>query len=218
MDVLIDLRVIELLSSRLCHDLVGPVGAVNNGLELLEDGMDDMGPDALKLAADSGARAARALQYFRFAYGMAGSRVGGNLDELRDLSGNFFSSEKLTLAWPSEGVPNEIPEDLGKLLLNMLLLGAEALPMGGNLAVQIAAGEGDLRVGVVASGDRAALRDEARPALAVGAKPDDLTPRNVQGYFTCRIAERMGGAIAVDEGTAGTVNFSATLPVQSAAS
>jgi len=83
MDVQIDLRVTELLASRLCHDLVGPVGAVNNGLELLADEIDDMGPEALKLASDSAARAARALQYFRFAYGMAGSRVGGNLDELR---------------------------------------------------------------------------------------------------------------------------------------
>ena len=162
MDVQIDLRVVELLSSRLCHDLVGPVGAVNNGLELLEDGIDDMGPEAMKLAAESGARAARSLQYFRFAYGMAGSRVGGKLDELRDLAAGFFGNEKVKLSWPAQDVPAEVPEDLGKLLLNMLLIGAEALPMGGGLAVEIAAGEGSLRAGGTATGERAAVRDETR--------------------------------------------------------
>jgi histidine phosphotransferase ChpT len=218
MDVHIDLRVVELLSSRLCHDLVGPVGAVNNGLELLEDDMGDMGPEALKLAADSGARAARALQYFRLAYGMAGSRVGGRLDELRDLADGFFDSNKVAITWPAQGIPDEAPENLGKLLLNMLLLGSEALPMGGNLAIEISVGDGGLRVKVAASGDRAALRDETRPALAEGATADDLTPRNVQAYFTCRVAERMGGAIAVDEGTAGSVSFETTLAAQSVAS
>ncbi len=214
MDVHIDLRVVELLSSRLCHDLVGPVGAVNNGLELLEDDRGDMGPEALKMAADSGARAARALQYFRLAYGMAGSRVGGGLDELRDLAGGFFNSEKVKLTWPSKEIPDDAPEDLGKLLLNMLLLGGEALPLGGSLTIEIMSGDGDFRLEVAASGDRAALRDETRPALAEGATADDLTPRNVQAYFTCRIAERMGGAMVVDEGTAGTVTFAATLPAQ----
>ncbi len=209
MDVHIDLRVVELLSSRLCHDLVGPVGAVNNGLELLEDDMGDMGPEALKLAADSGARAARALQYFRLAFGMAGSRVGGRLDELRGLAEGFFDSNKIDLVWPSVGVPDDAPEDLSKLLLNMLLLGSEGLPMGGSLAMEISTTGGGLRLEVTASGDRAALRDEVRPALAAEATADDLTPRNVQAYFTCRIAERMGGAIDVDEGTPGTVTIAA---------
>jgi len=211
MDVQIDLKVLELLSSRLCHDLVGPVGAVNNGLELLEDDMGDMGPEALKLAVDSGARAARALQYFRLAFGMAGSRVGGRLNELRGLAGGFFDSNKIALAWPAKEIPDDAPEDLGKLLLNMLLLAAEALPTGGNLAIEITDGGAGLRVEVTASGDRAALRDETRPALAAAVKADDLTPRNVQAYFTCRIAERMGGAIAMDEGTTGVVTFTATL-------
>lgn len=215
MDVQIDLRVAELLASRLCHDLVGPVGAVNNGLELLEDEIEEMGAEALKLAADAGGRAARALQYFRFAYGMAGSRLGGKVDELRDLASGFFGGEKVKLSWPAQDLPAEAPEDLGKLLLNMLLLGAECLPLGGTLSVEVlggeAAGERPLRAKVTASGDRAGVRDETRPALAAGAGPEDLTPRNVQAYFTCRIAERMGGGLAVEEASDGNVTFTATL-------
>lgn len=212
MDLQVDLRVVELLASRLCHDLVGPVGAVNNGLELLEDDMDDMGPEALKLAADSGARAARALQYFRFAYGMAGSRVGGDLGELRQLASNFFGNEKIKLAWPDQVPAGELPADIGKLLLNMLLLGAEALPLGGILGAEIAEDGNKLKVRVVASGDRAAVREEARPAFSAGIQIDDLTPRNVQAFFTCRVAERMGGALTVDSGMPGTAQFVAILP------
>ena len=213
MSIQIDLRVMELLASRLCHDLVGPVGAVNNGLELLEDDFEAMGPEALKLAAESGARAARALQYFRFAYGMAGSRLGGQLEELRELAGNYFAGQKVQLAWPAQVPAGELPEDLGKLLLNMLLLGAECLPMGGGLALEIEGGEGagKLAVKVTASGDRAGLREETRPALAPGAAVDDLTPRNVQGYFTCKVAERLGGGLTLDEATDGAVALTATL-------
>lgn len=212
MNVQIDLRVAELLSSRLCHDLVGPVGAVNNGLELLEDDMDDMGPEAMKLASESGARAARALQYFRFAYGMAGSRLGGQLTELRELAANFFAEDKFKLIWPDHDIPAETPDDTGKLLLNLLLLGSEALPLGGEMTVGIGVGEGRLNVALSASGDRAALRDETRPALVSNTKPEDLTPRNVHAFFTCRVAERLGGDLAVDETTPGTVRFTVSLP------
>ena len=213
MDYQIDLRVLELVASRLCHDVVGPVGAVNNGLELLEDDFEAMGPEALKLAADSGARAARALQYFRFAYGMAGSRVGGNLEELRELAGNYFGGEKVRLSWPTEVPAGELPEDLGKLLLNLLLLGAECLPLGGELALELQGGEGagGLTVRVLASGDRAALREETRPALAPGVTAEELTPRNVQAFFTCQIAARMGGTLTLDEGAEGAVAFTARL-------
>jgi len=67
-------------------------------------------------------------------------------------------------------------------------------------------------VRVVASGDRAGVREEALPAFAAGVRVDDLTPRNVQAFFTCRIAERMGGALTVDGGTPGTAQFVASLP------
>ncbi len=76
MDVQIDLRVAELLASRLCHDLVGPIGAVNNGMELLEDSDLDMAQDAVRLAGNSAEHASTLLQFFRLAYGMAGSRQG----------------------------------------------------------------------------------------------------------------------------------------------
>lgn len=212
MDVQIDLRVAELLASRLCHDLVGPVGAVNNGLELLEDGLDDMGDEALKLAMDSAGRAAKALQYYRFAYGMAGSRVGGRLDELRDLAANFLDTGKLKLTWTLPEQFDEAPDGLGKLLLNMVLLGHEALPMGGALDVAVTPGSGGLEARVVAAGERVGLRDETKAALAEGASVDDLTPRNVQAYFARLMARRMGADLICDAATPGRLVLTVSLP------
>ena len=64
----IDMRVAELLASRLCHDLVGPIGAVNNGMELLEDEDLGMSEDAIQLSATSARQAANLLQFYRLAY------------------------------------------------------------------------------------------------------------------------------------------------------
>ena len=212
MNIAIDLQVAELLASRLCHDLVGPVGAVNNGLELLEDEDDaEMSREALNLAADSAERAAVALQYFRFAYGMAGSRVGGNLDELRDLSVKFLAKHKISVDWAVSDQAGELPEDLGKLLLNMVLLGAETLPMGGKVGVEVDAGAGSLEARVVTTGERAAARDDMAPALADDARPEDLTPRNVQAYFTRMVARRMGSDLALDTSAPGTVRLTVAL-------
>ena len=78
----IDLKVAQLLSSRLCHDLVGPIGAVNTGLELMEEDSDDDGA-ALGLMARSAAEAIRRLAFYRMAFGLGGAGGGAALDEAR---------------------------------------------------------------------------------------------------------------------------------------
>ncbi len=95
----IDMRVAELLASRLCHDLVGPIGAVNNGMELLEDEDLGMSEDAIQLSASSARQAANLLQFYRLAYGMAGGRIGGDFGALQELAAGFLASTKTTLDW-----------------------------------------------------------------------------------------------------------------------
>src|SRR3546814_15179738 len=84
MNTKIDLRVAELLVSRLCHDLVGPIGAVGNGLELLSDDEFGMAEDAMKLTTNSARPASNVLSFFRLAYAMARARVGADHSPLRD--------------------------------------------------------------------------------------------------------------------------------------
>lgn len=207
----IDLRIAELLASRLCHDLVGPIGAVNNGMELLADDEFGMADDAMQLASSSARRASDSLQFFRMAYGMAGNRVGGDLRELRKLSEAHLKSSKASLDWPDGNPVGEVPDGLGKLLLNMLEFGLETLPRGGTLSVGLApAGNGasGITAEVVASGAEVQLRPEVASAIATDVKVEDLSPRNVQGYFTRLLAQRLGGDLQVEGPDGGRIRFS----------
>ncbi len=203
----IDFRVVELLSSRLCHDLVGPIGAVGNGLELLEDESFDMAEDAMKLASASAQQAANALQFYRLAYGVAGSRIGSDFGTLRGLASGFVAHSKAELDWPDSPAPEEGPEDLGKLILNMIALAAEALPRGGHLTVDVIARPDGVTLSVLAAGENAGLRPEAEVALNPEVAIEDLTARNVQGYFTRFLSRRMGSDLSVEASVPGRVRF-----------
>ena len=212
MDQQIDLRVAELMASRLCHDLVGPIGAVNNGMELLEDPELEMAQEAVRLAGHSAEHASILLQFFRLAYGMAGSRQGRDLGPMRELAKGFLSHAKSELEWPSDPLPDSAPEDLGKLLLNMIALAVEALPRGGTVAVSVAEGPGGLEVAARAAGSDVGLREEMAATLNGGVSVEELTPRNVQGYFTQLLARRLGSDLAVETEAGEAVKLRVALP------
>ncbi|MFQ6018113.1 MAG: histidine phosphotransferase family protein [Kiloniellaceae bacterium] len=216
MDFQIDMRVAELLASRLCHCLVGPIGAVNNGVELMADDAFGMSGDAMELVANSARRAASALQFYRLAYGMAGDRPGSDPSELHDLAAGFLATSKASLDWAVPRSLEGLPSGLGKLLLNMIALAEEMLPRGGALSVALRDGPeqaegGGWEASVTASGDGAKLRAESELALAETVAIEDLTPRNVQGYFTRLLAGRMGAGLAVDTPGPDRLRFVVTL-------
>jgi histidine phosphotransferase ChpT len=196
-DVQIDLRVAELLVSRLCHDLVGPVGAVNNGMELLaEDDDPEMAGDAVALASNSARQASDTLQFFRIAYGRSGAQVDMGPAELRALAEAFLSAHKAAIDWDADAVLAAAGEGGGKLLLNLIALGLETLPRGGRLHAGASA---DARLQVTATGQGVRLRPESAHALEPDADVDDLTPRSVQAYFTQVLARRRRERIEVTE-------------------
>ncbi len=207
----IDLRVAELLASRLCHDLVGPIGAVSNGMELLEDEDLGMSDDAIQLAANSARQAANLLRFYRLAYGMAGARIGAGLGDLQEVAAGYLATSKATLDWAIRLTPENLPEGLGKLLLNMIVLAGETLPRGGTLSVAVLDGPAGLEAAVTASGTGAKLREEAQSALVDDVVIDELTPRNVQGYFTRLLAQRMGSDLMIDSPVVDSLRLSVTL-------
>ena len=213
MPFMIDMRVAELLASRLCHDLVGPIGAVNNGMELLEDEDLGMSDDAIQLSANSARQAANILQFYRLAYGMAGGRIGEDLGGLQELATGLLASSKTTLDWATVAQPaGDLPEGLGKLLLNVIVLGEECLPRGGALSVTLAEGMAGLEVAVTVQGAGARLREESQLVLVDDVIIEELTPRNVHGYFTRLLAQRMGSDLIIDtSGTDDSVRLSVAL-------
>lgn len=128
-------ELVALICSRLCHDLAGAIGAVNNGVELLAEEADAaMREEAIALIAQSARDAARRLAFFRLALGASGDlREAMNLLELARVAQAYFGGGKLALQLPQQDT--DIPKALGKALLLGLTLAGGALPRGGMLAL-----------------------------------------------------------------------------------
>lgn len=204
-----DLRLAELLASKLCHDLVGPVGAVNNGMELLAEDDLLMGDEAVKLATVSAQTAATVLQFYRLAYGASGGAVS-DYGLVRELAEKMLEHQKCTLSWPAD-LPAVLPAVAPKLILNLCQLAAECLPRGGEVGLSAVAGAEGCDISLAASGSEARLRPENEVGLDAYAEIGDLGPRNVHAYFTRQLVLGAGGDLLVDAHAAGQVRFSAVL-------
>ncbi|MDE2227918.1 MAG: hypothetical protein KGL11_02610 [Alphaproteobacteria bacterium] len=187
----VEFRVLELLASRLCHELISPVGAINNGIELLSEGDSGFVRDATALIGQSGRRAAARLQFYRFAYG-AGS-VGGGVPEPKALVAGLLDGGKVHCNWPAS--LDALPAEWQKLACNLMLLAVEALPRGGTVTL---AREGKGVAAMVAS-ETVNLTPEMKAALAPAAEVATLTARTVHAYFTARYAERVGARLTLTE-------------------
>src|SRR5262245_5700238 len=135
MGVKVELRIMELLASRICHDLISPIGAVGNGLELLEEADDEMSAEALKLSVGCVRRASALLEFFRMAYGTAGSDSGLRWEAAKSLAEGLVEGPKTTLVWGAPPAGLNVPAAAPKLALNLVLLGMEVLPRGGESTV-----------------------------------------------------------------------------------
>jgi histidine phosphotransferase ChpT len=197
----VDLKVAQLLCSRLCHDLVGPAGAVNAGLELLQE--DGTAVDALDLAARSGLQTTGRLTFYRMAFGFGGGETV-RLGEVRDLAAALVADGAVALDWPVDAAAegSAIAKGAARLLLNLLLLGVDCLPRGGTLGVRIADLDEGLGIAMTAAGEGARLRPELGAAMA----------RTVQGYYTGCLAADIGAAVEIGEDSAHQVRVATVVP------
>ena len=190
----IDFRILELLCSRICHDLISPVTAINNGMELLEDDPGDMLEDIRDLLMNSASEGAGKLQYFRLAYGLGGDPDGEvGIGTAADLTVRLEKHEKPTIKWPAER-EKMLPRLKIKGAMNMVLMALEALPRGGEISVTFEGAD----ISVSADGPRAGLEDDSLATLGENVSVDTLTPRSIQTYFTRQVVEAGGGRLTVD--------------------
>ncbi|HUH85770.1 MAG TPA: histidine phosphotransferase family protein [Stellaceae bacterium] len=196
MAALIELRVLELLNARLCHELVSPVGAINNGVELLDDEDPEFIRDAIKLIGQSARKAGQKLQFYRFAYGTAAaaSTGGSGASNGRELTLGLLEGGKVRCDWSPEAAA--LPVLWQRLACNMVVLASEALPRGGELTVRPLGAAG---VEVAASGDSVNVAAELRTALDPAIAVAELTSRSVHAYFAARLAAELGGKLLLAE-------------------
>lgn len=188
----IDLAVLELTCSRLCHDLISPIGAVNNGLELLEDEEDPaLVAEARALAARSARRASILLQAYRCAIGNAGNQASFGFGEAIKLARDFLEGGKVTLSGVPAISPSDLPGGWAKLLLIVVILMSETLPRGGDLHLSVQ-GEGSAaRFVLVSEGTQIVFPDDHKALLEGENGQATLDARNVLAYLTGALAARL---------------------------
>ncbi len=176
-----------LISSRICHDIISPVGAIANGLEVLAEETDEeMREHAFELIRQSAAQASAKLQFARLAFGAAGSK-GAEID-LRDaetVSRGILDHEKHKMEWT--GPAATVAKNKVKLLLNMIAICLAALPRGGTVKVSIT-GEGDAMAFVVRSEGEKVMLAKTIPVLLNGGAGEQLDAHSIQPYYTGQLA------------------------------
>lgn len=193
-----DLELAALVSSRICHDVINPVSAISNGLEMLAEEPDEaMREAAMDLIRKSAAQASAKLQFARLAFGAAGS-AGAEID-LRDaekVAREFLAgSGKHQITWQGPAVT--LPKNKVKLLLNLVALGVVALPRGGVVNVEIDGTPPDVSFIVKAKGVSARLNDEVKGLLS-GANGVAVDAHLVQPYYARRVATAAGMTVTVE--------------------
>ncbi|MEO5808706.1 MAG: histidine phosphotransferase family protein [Sphingomicrobium sp.] len=206
----------SLLCSRLCHDLLSPVGALNNGLELLADEQDPaMRERCMELLAESAQASANKLKFFRLAFGAAGG-FGEEIDtrEAYAALGGLYGPEKrIELGWM---VPDEkLPKGAVKLLLNLAMIAGDALVRGGRLDV---GGEKDddgaIELVIRAEGPRILLDPKLRETIARGEADGGVEPRAAGAWLAHSLAAEAGGTIQLSDPAAEVLLIGVALPAR----
>jgi len=193
-----DLELAALVSSRICHDVINPVSAISNGLEMLaEEPDDDMRDAAMDLIRKSAFQASAKLQFARLAFGAAGS-AGAEID-LRDaekVAREYVQGTgKHEVLW--QGPAATLPKNKVKLLLNLLALGVVALPRGGTVSVEITGEPPEVSFAVHAKGTKARLNEQVESLLS-GANGAEVDAHSIQPYYARRVAMAAGMTVTTE--------------------
>lgn len=189
-----------LLCSKLCHDLLSPVGAMNNGLELLADETDpEMQKRCMDLLADSARSAADKLKFFRLAFGAAGG-FGSEVDPEEAhavIAPLVTASGRTELEW---SIPaGMLPKRAVKILLNLVLIANDALVRGGKLSVGAENRGTEQEIVIRANGPKIVLDAAVRSALNGDLREADLDSRTAPGWMVRDLASEAGGTVQIAE-------------------
>lgn len=182
------------LCSRVCHDVISPVGAIANGLEVM-DADDDaqMREFAMDLIRKSASQATAKLKFARLAFGASGS-IGSMIDlrDAEEAARGVVSGEKLNLEWVAP--PAQLPKNSVKLLLNLIMLSTNCIPRGGDVKVTV--DPEAPRFTVIAAGSHARVPEDISEAFGTGMT--EVTAHNVQPYYARTLADEESLALKID--------------------
>jgi len=203
-----------MLCSKVCHDVISPVGAIVNGLEVLEDDSDPAMRDiALDLIKKSAAGASAKLQFCRLAFGAAGS-AGASIDtgDAEKVARAMLETEKTKLDWTA---PRQfLAKNKVKLLLNLCQIANATIPRGGSLEVALI-GEGEgAGVRVSAKGANPRMQPHFAELLAGDLAEAKVDAHTIQPYFAGLVARECGLAVKVETGPEGLAFLAEPVPAE----
>ncbi|MBS0383994.1 MAG: hypothetical protein JSS00_01435 [Proteobacteria bacterium] len=200
-------KLTALVASRICHDMVEPMSAIIQGLEMIKEGDGKLDPDALSLLDTGVGKAWAKLEFFRFA--MAGATAEGDstLEEGRAVADKLYGVLKPELIWNAPNVA--MPRPAVRVIVNLLLIANECLPRGGTVELT-AEKQGDaVEIVVSAKGPRAKLKETTAQALRGGE--GELSGHTIQPTLTALLA-RQGGVELIARESEERVDFVARSP------
>lgn len=190
-----------LISSRLCHDVISPVGAIVNGLEVLEEEKDPaMREIALDLVKKSAQQASARLQFARLAFGAAGS-AGAQIDtgDAEQVARGVIADGKSELSWT--GPRLLLPKNKVKLLLNLLTIAVSTVPRGGKIDVYIEGSDPDISFRIVTTGPMVRVPNNVVDLIAGNPENGHVDAHVIQPFYTGLVARAANMAVTLDAET-----------------
>jgi len=202
----------SLISSRICHDLISPIGALNTAIEVLDDTESkEMHEDALKLIKLAASEASAKLSYLRIALGTnSKSKDVMNLDKLKLITENMFNTEKFSFNWDMSEI--KLEKSIARILLNILMLAIQSIPRGGKITIKIEEKYDKLKLVTSANGIKSRLDKQTEDAFKGTIPSEEIDGRVIQSYFTRILIDDLNGQIEAFK-TDGNVIFNVTIPV-----
>ena len=200
-----------LLSARICHDLISPIGALGTAIEVLDDEANtEMHEDAMGLVRLSSKQAGAKLRFLRLAFGSGGSAPGIiGIEELKNLISDMYEGGKASISW-SDSVEG-LEKNTARLLLNLTMLAVQAVPRGGDVVISANETSGATTLRLAATGPKSRLDANVEKTLAGKAPEDGFDGRTIQPFYAGMIARVLKGSVtALIDGE--TVNFTAHIP------
>ena len=184
------MKMAELLCSKLCHDLISPIGAINNGLEFLGEESGEMLDEATNLIGNSARQAADRLAFFRLALGAGGSDDSVDFDTVLEITNNLAKEKKIEVNWNGADAyaHANVSKSSGKLILNLSLLAFECLPRGGQVEIALENNSEIPDLFVSIRGEKCNLREDVKSGLEDNVSADSLTVRNVLAFYCIKLA------------------------------
>ena len=195
------LRIAELMCSRVCHDLISPIGAINNGVEFLNERAEGGSGNSAELIVKCSKQALDKLSFFRAAFGVGGQEGMLQWAEIRAMLENCAVERHIKIIWNGDDgeIGKKIPKVLGKLLLNLIYLAIECLPRGGVVSVDETIINLPKTVELRIEGPKCILTDDVRSGLQPDLSVGVLSARNIVAYLAASFAASLGRSLEVTD-------------------